>query len=455
MLTANEKQHTILVVDDEAKIRKNIAEMLGLEGFRVLEADGGEKAVELFRRERPSTVLLDLNMAGMDGVETLRLLRALDPAVPVIMVTGQADIATAVNAIKQGAYDFLTKPVNFGHLKLTLKHAVERSALERTVRELDTTFNATLEATLGPSEAMKKLIAQLRRVASSDYALLLQGETGTGKTFLANLIHTMSGRAAKPFIKVSIGSLQDTVVESELFGYEKGAFTGADRTKKGYFELAEGGTLFIDDLDNIPLLVQGKLLSIVEDKQVFRVGNPVPIPLNFRLIGATNADLLKLVVEKKFREDLFFRLSEVTLKLPPLRERQDDIVYFAKKFLAESCADLSGPSCALAEETLEFMRRGSWPGNLRQLKNVMKRAALLAERSLLGPEEVQLHLGDDAGARAFEPLHDEPVVTIADAEKMAIRKALAATGGQKLKTAAMLGIDYKTLVRKMKEYHIE
>lgn len=446
--------HSILIVDDEAKIRKGLRDILTEEGYRIFEAGGGEEALDRFQRDRPSAVLLDLSMPGMDGTETLLRLRELDPAVPVIIITGNADIPSAVKAIKQGAYDFLTKPVNFGHLMLTLKHAVERSDLERTVRDLDTTFTQTLEATLGPSAAMKKLIKQLRRVATSNFAVLVQGETGTGKTYLANLLHSMSGRAGRPFVKVSIGSLQESVVESELFGYEKGAFTGADKSRKGYFELADGGTLLIDDLDNIPPLVQGKLLSIVEDKQVFRVGNPVPVVLDIRLIGATNADLLKEVAERKFREDLFFRLSEVTLQMPPLRERQDDIEFFAKKFLLEACAELNSPACAMEDETLELLRRLPWPGNLRQLKNVMKQAALHAQGEMIRPADVEARISGNAVPLDFVLPPGAPVLTIKDAERMAIQQALAATKGQKLKAAALLEIDYKTLVRKMKEYGI-
>lgn len=447
--------HDILVVDDEAKIRKNVCEILSLNGYRVAEASGGEEAIGLFLRQRPASVLLDLGMPGMDGAETLRRLREIDPSVPVIIVTGQTDIPAAVTAIKQGAYDFLTKPVNFGHLLLTLTHAVARRTLEQTVTELDTTLTASLESSLGPGDAMKKVISQIRRIAASDYTVLIQGETGTGKTYLANLIHTMSRRANKPFIKVSIGSLQESVVESELFGYERGAFTGAEKTRKGYFEIADSGTLCIDDLDNISPAVQGKLLSVIEEKRVFRVGNPVPISLNMRLIGATNADLLKAVAEKRFREDLFFRMSEVTLRLPPLRERQDAVAFFAGKFLREACGELNIPAPALGDETIDLLRQSPWPGNLRQLRNVMKRIALHSQDDTVGPDEVRASLGSDAAERVESRVPAGTIVTMADAEKMAILNALAASGGQKLKTAALLGITYKTLVRKMTEYHIE
>lgn len=446
--------HLILVVDDESKIRKNICEILVHNGYQAIDAGGGEEAIELFRKKRPSSVLLDLNMPGMSGGETLRQLREIDPSVPIVMVTGNADIPAAVNSIKAGAYDFLTKPVNFGHLMLTLTHAVARADLERTVRELDSTLTVSLEAALGPSEAMKKFVGQVRRVASSDYSVLIQGETGTGKTHLAGLIHGLSRRANKPFIKVSIGSLQDTIVESELFGCEKGAFTGADRTRKGFFEMAEGGTLFIDDLDNISPLVQGKILSAIEDKRIMRVGSTAPIPLDFRIIGATNADILKLTAEKKFREDLFFRMSEVSLLLPPLRDRREDIVFFAEKFLRESFAELNAPARALSDDTIELLKAAPWPGNLRQLKNIMKRAALHTQKDMIVPSDVDVCIGEDGGAHECDFPEDRSVLTIKDAERMAIQGALAATKGQKLKAAALLQIDYKTLVRKMKDFDL-
>ncbi len=453
--------HKILVVDDEAKIRKNICEILTLKGFTVVEASGGREAVKYFTHERPTVVLLDLSMPDMDGFETLLRLRQVDPQIPVIIVTALGDVRSAVNAMKQGAYDFVPKPPDFDYLFITLNRALEKAALERRVSELDDAFHSSVESTLGRSKAMTKIIGQIPRIASSDFSLLIQGETGTGKTYLAGFIHSMSRRAKGPFVKVSIGSLQDSVVESELFGYEKGAFTGADRAKKGYFESAEGGTFFIDDLDNISPAVQGKLLSILDDKQVFRVGSTVPVPLNIRIIGATNADLLKCVSEGKFREDLFFRLSEITFQIPPLRERTDDIASFGRKFFMEACSELdeplSGPAsglvCKLPDETIKSLQGYSWPGNLRQLKNVMKRAALLARGDEITREEIDSLIGDSTKLRTLST-SDALFMTIRDAEKIAIQKALAYTQGHKMKAAGILQIDYKTLVRKIREYEL-
>jgi DNA-binding NtrC family response regulator len=445
--------HNVLVVDDEPKIRENICEILELKGFTATEAPGGREAVEYFARKRPTVVLLDLNMPGMDGFETLRQLRQIDPTVPVIIVTAYSDIPSAVNAVKSGAYDFLPKPPDFDYLILTLNRAIEKFILERRIVELDEALNKSLESTLGHSNAIKKIIKQLPGIAVSDFTVLIQGETGTGKTYLANVIHSMSKRAGNPFIKVSIGSLQDTIVESEMFGYEKGAFTGADRTKKGYFEAAHKGTIFIDDLDNVSSLVQGKLLCIVEEKQVLRMGSTSPVPLDTRIIGATNANLMKGVAEGRFREDLYFRMSEVVLQLPPLRDRVEDIPFFGRIFFERACAELNFPGCRLSDEVIEKLKQYSWPGNLRQLKNVMKRAALLANEKTISPEEIDFLAGPLAG-QGNNSYGETTCMTIRDAEKKAICQALAHTKGQKLKAASILQIDYKTLVRKMQEYSI-
>lgn len=427
--------------------------MLRIRGFAAVEAPSGKEAVECFTRHRPSAVLLDLGLPDMNGTEALEIMRKTDPRVPVIVVTGQSDLPTAVNAVKLGAYDFIPKPPDFEHLIITINRAVEKAALERRVTELDTALHTSFESAMGRSKAMKKVIAQLHRAASSDFSLIIEGETGTGKTWLAKFIHSMSTRAGGPFVKVSIGSLQDSVVESELFGHEKGAFTGADRTKKGYFECAEGGTLFIDDLDNISMTVQGKLLSILDDWKVMRVGNPVPIPLDIRIIGATNADLLKCISEGKLREDLFFRLSEFMIVLPPLRERAGDIIFFADNFFTEACAELDTSVCRLSEDTIEKLRQYSWPGNMRQLKNVMKRAALLSCNETITPEDIDSILGESTSP-AGNSLPMTGVMTIRAAEKIAIQQALIHTKGQKLKAAALLEIDYKTLMRKIKEYEL-
>lgn len=443
----------ILVADDEARIRKNICELLNLRGFGTLEAADGEMVLDAIASARPDAILLDLMMPGMDGIETLSRVRKIDPLIPVVMVTAHGDIPTAVRAVKEGAYDFIPKPPDFDHLILTIGRAIEAANLRRRVEELDGTLRSSMEETLGVSDAMRHNISRLTRIASRDVTILIEGETGTGKTFLARMIHSISRRASRPYVKISIGSLQNSIVESELFGHEKGAFTGADKATTGYFESAEKGTVFIDDMDNISLVTQGKLLSVIEDRRIFRLGSTTPIPLDVRFICATNADLLNLVAEGRFREDLYFRLSEMTLTLPPLRERPEDIAFFARKFYEDICAEIDVPFRELPAATIDLLTRHPWPGNLRQLRNVLRRAALVARDEAEFAAEAE-RLTTQPAIPGKGTNAETPGFTLRDAERTAIQRALSRTGGQKTKAAAILEIDYKTLARKMQEYGI-
>ncbi|MEW6068734.1 MAG: sigma-54 dependent transcriptional regulator [Nitrospirota bacterium] len=340
----------ILVVDDEDNIRDVLHNILTFNGFASLEAPDAKLALEIYRKATPSAILLDLRLPDMNGIEAMKEFKKIDPDVPVIIVTAYGDIPSAVEAIKHGAYDFITKPIYFEGLITTIKKAVEKFNLEKKVKELNKAFHTSLEFTLGNSAAIKKIIGQLHQIATSDYNIIIQGETGTGKTFLANIIHNLSKRSDSPFVKISIGSIPETLIESELFGYEKGAFTGANKIKKGYFEIANGGTLFWDDLNNASPFVQAKLLSVIEDKKVYHIGSTNPLKLDIRIISATNTDLKKDIKEGKFREDLFFRLGEFIIDLPPLRERREDIVFFSKKFLLDTCIELKKQNCSIQDE---------------------------------------------------------------------------------------------------------
>ncbi len=444
----------ILVVDDERTIRVNFCEILRMEGFSTTEASCGDEALAIYRNERPAVVLLDLKMPGMSGIDTLARLKEMDPLVSVIIITAHGDVESAVQAIKLGAYDFILKPPDFNVLLIKLKKAIDNRQLEGRVRELDEQLELSVELSLGNSPGMRKVVEQIRLVASSNLSVILQGETGTGKTYIANIIHNLSNRAKGPFIAVDVGAIPETLMESELFGYEKGAFTGAERRKKGFFEIADQGTILIDEIQNIPPAVQGKLLRVVEQKRIQHLGSTESIGADIRFIAATNENIGFLVGEKKFREDLYFRLCEFIINIPPLRERPEDIVFLARKFSLECARDLKKQVPDLSDETVYLLRDYSWPGNIRELKNVMKRAVLLCDGDVVAPEHISFFSPNDKEENSSALHHPGRGLSLAEIEKIAIEQTLEMTGGNKSKAASILEIDYTTLLRKIKQYCI-
>ena len=444
----------VLIVEDEKVTRTALARILEKEGLQAIESVDGSQAVELFRRESPAVVILDLIMPVMGGIETIRVLKEIDPSIPVIISTSSGDIATAVETMKLGAYDFLVKPVEPGKLIITVRRALEKYRLERELARLHTSENASLERFAGKTPAMKKIAEQLKQVAGTDFSVIIQGETGTGKTLLAKILHNMSSRADKEFVKIDMGSMPETIIESELFGYEKGAFTGAVQTQKGFFEAADGGTAFLDDLENVPLSVQSKLLSVLESREVSRLGGRKTINLDIRFIAATNTDLQKSVRDGKFREDLFFRLGEFIITLPPLRERAEDIPFFANKFSELAASELNMPLTVISSQAMDRMMQYPWSGNLRELKNVIRRAVLLSGGNDIGPDHIEFLLGQDKETGAdssLMPLRE----AVSSIEKKLIRKALETTKGNKARAAEILQVDVKTLRTKMSEQGIE
>lgn len=350
----------ILIVDDDMVIRLALCEMLQNNGFLPVDVSSGRQAIRFFGKEKPSAVILDLKMPDMDGIEVLQELKRIDPNVPVILITAYGDIETAVEAIKLGAYDFIVKPPKFDRLILTLKRAIEKSRLEMTVWRLNTAVETSLEWLLGKSYPIKKIIEQIHQVAQSDFSIVIQGETGTGKTTVARAIHNLSTRATGPFITVDMGTIPETLVESELFGYEKGAFTGAEKSRKGFFEIANHGTILIDEVQNMSLYVQGKLLRAVEEKRIYPLGSTRPVEVDVRIIAATNSDIKQAVKEKLFREDLFFRLREFEITLPPLRERVDDIPFFAQRFFIEACEELNKRMHGIDDSVVSLLKQYPW-----------------------------------------------------------------------------------------------
>jgi two-component system response regulator AtoC len=443
----------VMVVDDDRDFRNIVREVLTDEGFQTVEARDGLEAVKLFRTDRPGVVLLDLNMPLMKGMDTMQELMKIDKSVPVIILTGNGDVSTAVEAIKAGAYDFTQKPPDFDNLILILKRAIEKHALEMEVKSASSALESSLEHLLGRSNAMKTVIMQIKQVARTDFSVIIQGETGTGKSVVADVIQNMSKRAGKPFVSVDIGLIPDLLVESELFGYRKGAFTGAERDKTGYFETANHGTIFLDELENMSSHVQGKLLSFMEKKVIYPLGSTSAVSCDLRIIAATNKDIRDCIKRNEFRPDLFYRLGEFIITVPPLRERVEDIPFFARKFIFEAAAELNKQIRGAADDAVTLLMTHRWPGNLRELKNMMRKAALLTDCDTIGEACVRRLIKEqrtDGSAITSSSLKD----AMKELEKKMITEAMEKTGGNKTKAAELLEISYKNLFDKIKDYGI-
>ena len=402
-------------------------------------------------------------MPELDGMETLRRLRELAPRLPVIVLTGYGDIPSAVETMRLGASDYLTKPVRPEAIGLAVRRALEYQQLGADVEELRRQLreHGALVWLIGLSPEIQQVIQQIEQVAESTFTILIQGETGTGKELVARAIHQLSTRREKPFIALDCGAIPDTLIESELFGYEKGAFTGADRRKEGHFELAEGGSLFLDEIVNLPMTTQSKLLRVLQERQVQVLGGRRAVPVDVRIIATSNVPLEREMRASRFRQDLYYRLTEFVITVPPLRERRDDILDLAKRFLAEASMELRRPVRGISAEAVQLLLRHSWPGNVRELRNVIRRAVLLSSDEI-GP----MHLlplpvegtaessveGNPLPARASMKQRADRAA--AEAERQMSRQALRAARGNKTEAARILRTDYKTLHLKMKRYGI-
>lgn len=463
--------HKVLIVDDDPGIRFTLSAFVNKCGYLTATAENGARALDMLDAEAPSAMLLDLTMPELDGIATLLETRKRDPHLPVIIVSAHGDIRTAVDAIQHGAYDFITKPPDFDRLTATLQRALEKRDLEKRVRTLHAAVDTSMESALGRSRAMRNVIEAIHQVAFSDLSVIIQGETGTGKTTVAQMIHNLSRRSQGPFVTVDIGAIPDTLVESELFGYVKGAFTGAEKRKAGYFELASGGTLLIDELQNMSLFIQAKLLRAVEEKWIQPLGATAPLDTDVRVISATNRDIRKAVSDGTLREDLFYRLGEFIMELPPLRERREDIPMYVERFLAEAADSFEREVKGIDPDALELLAGCSWPGNVRELKSTIRKAVLReghnrltrgsldflvgpegapARRESGRPEQRPVQPQEEGEAAGVLPLRE----TVRGAERRAIIDALNASGGNKLRASSMLQVDYKTILKKMREYDI-
>jgi DNA-binding NtrC family response regulator len=456
----------LLVIDDDEGNCRLIKAIFGRQGFEVLAAGDGPAGLTLAAAAQPDAVLLDLRMPGLDGFEVLERFKASMPSTPVVILTGSKDIKDAVRATQLGAFNYLTKPVNADEIVVAVQRALETRALRIEVQELrlhvEKGASEGLALQMGSSELVKHVIEQVGIVAASNFTVLILGETGTGKELVAQAIHQLSDRRRRPFVALDCGAIPDTLLESELFGHEKGAFTGADRRTEGRFRLAEGGTCFLDEVGNLPMDLQAKLLRVLESGQVQPVGADRTRPMDVRFVSATNHELQERVSLGLFRADLYFRLAQYAIRLPPLRERVEDIAHLTRCFMEEAGIELRRPVQSIAPDALDLLRRQSWPGNVRELRNVVRQAVLQAKGLVIRPDAVRRVLGEaerPAQAPAAAPasgrsLREVAVHAAGAAEHQAICDTLRATAGNKSLAAKALKTNYKTLHLKMKHLGI-
>jgi DNA-binding NtrC family response regulator len=460
---------TVLVIDDDPAIRETLQMRLEAFGYRVLTLARGETAGEVCAQEQPDLLLLDLKLPGPDGLAVLQAVKAGFPEVEVIILTAQGTIEKAVSAIKVGAYDFLTKPVNSGRLEVMLEKALEKGAMFREVRSLRRHLRqlGRYGRMIGASAAMRRVYQLIEQVAGSDASVLIHGESGTGKELVARTIHELSRRRGGPFLALNCSAMTESLWESEIFGYERGAFTGANGLRQGCFEQAHGGTLFLDELAEMSLEIQPKFLRVLEDQTIRRLGGEKEVKVNVRLLAATNRELGATVRDGRLRHDLYYRLNVFAIQIPPLRERAEDIPLLVQHFIDELARRHDKRVKGVESAVIDELARRPWPGNVRELRNTIERALLVARDELIAPADLMTEGGAaPADPRSLRP-PGSPVetgvlssageslpvgATIETVERRLILKTLESVGGNKTRAARVLGISLKTLHNKVKRY---
>ena len=446
---------TILVVDDDLAHRTMLKTLIADWGYTVVEADDGEKAIQEVRQGPFDLILMDIRMIKVSGLEALTAIRAFNPAIPVIIMTAYASIETAIEALKKGAYDYLTKPLNFTELRLSLERAMEHRRLQEENQLLKDSLGNRFDRgnIIGRSPRMEKLLDTVAQVAPSEATVLIAGESGTGKELIAGAIHFNSNRREGPFVKINCAAVAETLLESELFGHEKGAFTGADRRKEGKFHQAGGGSIFLDEVSEMSPAMQVKLLRVLQEREITRVGGDEAIRIDIRLIAATNRDLVKEVDANRFREDLYYRLNVVNLEVPPLRERQEDIPLIAQHYLRLFAEKNHKKIRGLTPRAMDKLLRYGWPGNVRELINAVERGVVLSRSEDLDEEELLLlrdkPTSDSLSAPPNDTTDGSPLEKV---EKEAILKTLEQARGNKSEAARRLDITRRTLHMKLKKY---
>ena len=443
----------VLIVDDEATSRRLLEVRLRTMECDVVMAADGQEALSIIQQEVPALMLLDLQMPRMDGMELLRALRREAIDLPTIVITAHGSIEAAVEAMKEGAYDFLPKPFDPKHLEIVVRKALERRQLVESNRLLRDTLASRMPDIIGESPVMRYAVELARKVAATHSTALLLGESGTGKEVFAHAIHRWSPRKDKSFIIVNCVALSEQLLESELFGHEKGAFTGAHQTKKGKFEIAHGGTIFLDEIGDMPSALQAKLLRVLQDHTFERVGGIRPIRADIRVIAATNRDLDKVVKDGRFREDLFYRLNVVRIVLPPLRDRREDLPTLVQHFVARYATETKKPICGVTREAMALLTAQAWPGNVRELANVIERAVVLCAGDQIMPEDLALPSTVPVASSTLSTLSTPSVgigeyhEQVKDYKQAIIRAALQKAGGNQTKAAELLGLQRTYLVK--------
>ena len=458
------KKPVVLIVDDEASVRLLLTEIAKKEGFVIRLAENGQEAVEAVRSDNPDLVFMDIRMPVLDGMEAFDILHQEYPDLPIVLLTAYGTVDIAVEAMRKGAFDYLVKPADVAEIRAVMNRvmAIARMREELAGLRCEAGMWKAPERIVGCSAAMQNLYKMVVRVAASSATVLITGESGSGKELIAKTIHANSPRAANPFIKINCGALPDNLIESELFGYEKGAFTGAIARKLGRFDLAHGGTLFLDEIGDLPLALQVKLLRVLQEQAFERVGGVETVQVNVRVLAATNKNLLKMVEAGGFRQDLFYRLNVVPVVVPPLRERREDIAPLAEHFLRLFAVTHHCEAPVITEAAMQVLVRYDWPGNVRELANILERAVILAQGildvddfSFLCPAEADEDVSEAAGKELFwETLLKKATIKdmLAETERKVLEHALRAADGNQSQAAARLGMSRRNLIYKLHEY---
>ena len=444
---------SILVVDDEPDMQALVKDVFDEQGYHVVATNGGKEALRQLGEQDFTVVLTDLNMKEMQGIDLLKAIKRDFPDINVILMTAFGTVETAIQAMKEGAYDYLIKPVKTDELLRVVGRAVREALLRREVTRLRREVHKeySFHQILGKSRAMQGVFDLIRRVADSPTNVLITGDSGTGKELVAKAIHYNSDRREASFVPVNCAAIPDQLLESELFGHMRGAFTDAKTDHRGLFEEAQKGTLFLDEISELPLMLQAKLLRAIQEREIRRVGASRSVPVDVRIIAATNLNLPEEVKDKRFREDLYYRLNVIEIRLPPLRERREDIPLLADAFLQKCIKANRKPLSGMTESTLALLIDHSWPGNVRELENVIERAVTLARGDRLTPDDLPPAILGTHGDRHLLADAAERILTLDEMEKTYVKKILEQAGGNKYQAAQLLGIDRKTLYRKLAE----